>query len=56
MGLPGLEVRALTDPAVQDRLEALCCYEALDLFRKAGVRGTSRRLIAAVAALHEGED
>jgi predicted nucleic acid-binding protein len=44
------------DPAVQDRLEALCCYEALDLFRKAGVRGTSRRLIAAVAALHEGED
>ena len=41
---------------VQDRLEALCCFEALDLFRKAGSRGTSRALIAAAAALHEGED
>lgn len=41
---------------VQDRLEALCCFEALDLFRKASVRGTSPRLIAAVAAMHEGED
>ena len=43
-------------PAVQDRLEALCCFEALDLFRKAGARGTSRTLIAALAALHQGED
>jgi hypothetical protein len=41
--------------AVQERLEALCCFEALDLFRKAGARGTSARLIAAVAALHQGE-
>jgi hypothetical protein len=43
-------------PEVQDRLEALCCFEALDLFRKAAVRGTSGKLIAAIAALHEGEE
>ena len=48
-------LRDLPEP-VQDRLEALCCFEALDLFRKASVRGSSARLIAAVAALHEGED
>jgi len=41
---------------VQDRLEALCCFEALDLFRKSSARGSSMRLIAAVVALHEGED
>lgn len=45
--LPGL---------IQDRLEALCCFEALDLFRAAGAHKTSRRLIAAVAALHAGEE
>ncbi len=43
-------------PAVQDRLEALCCFEAGDLFGKAGVRGTSRNLIGAIAALHQEED
>ena len=50
--------RVLRDlPAdVQGRLEALCCFEALDLFRKASAQRTSARLIAAIAALHEGED
>jgi hypothetical protein len=43
-------------PQVQERLEALCCFEAQELFRKAGARESSRRLIAALAALHEGED
>jgi hypothetical protein len=43
-------------PAVQEKLEALCCFEALELFRKAGARGTSARLIAAVAARHQGEE
>ncbi|HEY4886649.1 MAG TPA: hypothetical protein VII08_23680 [Myxococcales bacterium] len=43
-------------PDAQERLEALCCFEAQELFRKAGARGTSARLIAAVAALHQGED
>ena len=42
--------------AVQGRLEALSCFEALDLFRKARAHRTSARLIAAIAALHEGED
>jgi hypothetical protein len=42
--------------AVQGRLEALCCFEALDLFGKAGARGTSARLIAAIAAQHQGEE
>jgi hypothetical protein len=43
-------------PPVQERLEALCCFEALELFRKAGARRTSARLIAAVAARHQGEE
>jgi len=50
--------RLLRDLAaeVQERLEALCCFEALELFRKAGAQGSSARLIAAAAALHQGED
>jgi len=40
----------------QDRLEALCCFEALELYRKAGAAGTSARLIAAIAALHQAEE
>jgi len=40
-------------PDAQERLEALCCFEALELFSRAGARGTSARLIAAVAALHQ---
>ena len=43
-------------PDAQERLEALCCFEALELFRRAGASGTSARLIAAVAALHQGDD
>jgi hypothetical protein len=43
-------------PDVQERLEALCCFEALELFRKTGAQGTSARLIAAAAALHQGEE
>jgi len=42
--------------AAQEKLEALCCFEALELFRKAGVRHTGARLVSGVAALHAGED
>jgi hypothetical protein len=42
--------------AVQERLEALCCYEALDLLRAASAHRSSRRLIAGLAAIHEGEE
>ncbi len=48
-------LRDLPD-AVQERLEALCCFEALDLLRAASVQKTSRRLLGALAALHEGEE
>lgn len=48
-------LRDLPAPA-QARLEALCCFEAMELFRAAGAQKTSRRLIGAVAALHEGEE
>jgi hypothetical protein len=48
-------LRDLPGP-VAARLEALCCFEALELFRKAGAHRTSARLIAAIAALHTGED
>ena len=47
-------LRDLPAPA-QERLEALCCFEALELFRKAGARRSGPRLLEAVAALHEGE-
>jgi hypothetical protein len=42
--------------AVQERLEALACFEALELFRVCGTRGSGPRLTAALAALHAGED
>jgi len=42
-------------PAAQEKLEALCCFEALELFRQAGARGTSARLIAGMAARHLGQ-
>jgi hypothetical protein len=48
-------LRDLPGPA-QARLEALCCFEALELFRAAGAQRTSTRLIGALAALHEGEE
>jgi hypothetical protein len=41
---------------IQSRLEALCCFEGLELLRESGCRATSARLIAAIAAVHEGED
>ena len=41
---------------VQERLEALCCFEATEIYRAAGARSTSARLIAAAAALHQGEE
>ena len=54
----GERCRLLRDlpAATQGRLEALCCFEALELFRKAAAHRTSARLISAIAALHEGED
>ena len=39
----------------QERLEALACFEALDLFGKARVAQSGAKLVAAVAALHPGE-
>jgi len=42
--------------SAQERLEALCCFEGLELLRKTGARHTGGRLIEAVAALHAGED
>ena len=47
--------RLLRDlPAVAaDRLEALCCFAAQDLFARVGAAGTGTRLIGALAALHE---
>jgi hypothetical protein len=39
----------------QERLEALCCFEALDLFGKSGAARSGARLVAGVAALHPGE-
>ena len=41
---------------IQSRLEALCCFEGLELLRATGCRATSARLIAAIAAAHEGGD
>jgi hypothetical protein len=42
--------------SAQERLEALCCFEGLELLRKTGARHTGGRLIEAMAALHAGED
>jgi len=42
--------------AAQERLEALACFEALELFQVCGARGSGPRLEAALMALHEGED
>ena len=49
--------RALRDlPAeVQERLEALCCFEALDLFETSHAARSGARLAGAVGALHPGE-
>jgi hypothetical protein len=49
--------RVLRDlPAeAQEKLEALCCFEARDLFRTAGAEKTGARIVAAIAELHPGE-
>ena len=48
------QLRDLPAPA-QERLEALCCFEALELFRGTGARNTGQRLIESIAAAHSGE-
>jgi hypothetical protein len=40
---------------VQEKLEALCCFEARDLYERAGAANTARQLVAAIAAVHERE-
>ena len=40
-------------PAAQEKLEALCCFAALDLFGAVGANGSGSRLVNALAALHE---
>jgi hypothetical protein len=42
-------------PAVQDKLEALCCFEARELYEKAAAPQTAKRLVGAIAAAHERE-
>ena len=39
--------------AAADKLEALCCFAAQDLYSRVGALGTGTRLIGALAALHE---
>jgi len=39
----------------QERLEALCCFEALELMNTARASGSGARLVAAIAALHPAE-
>jgi hypothetical protein len=42
-------------PEIQDKLEALCCFEARELYGRAGALHTGRQLIGAIAAAHERE-
>jgi hypothetical protein len=37
------------------RLEALCSFEARELYERAGAKGTTKRILAAIAAAHERE-
>jgi hypothetical protein len=39
----------------QERLEALCCFAALDLYGRAHAARTGARLVSAIAALHPAE-
>jgi hypothetical protein len=48
-------LRELPAPA-QDKLEALCNFAALDLFKAVGAFGTGSRLVKALAAIHEKDD
>jgi hypothetical protein len=40
---------------VQDKLEALCCFEARELYERASAQHTAKRLVSAIAAVHERE-
>ena len=42
--------------AALDRLEALCCFAALDLFKAVGAEKTNARLLEALRVLHEKDD
>ena len=39
--------------AASDKLEALCCFAAQDLFSRVGAAGSGTRLVGALLALHE---
>ena len=41
---------------VQDRLEALCSFEAAELYLRLGARGTGRRLAERVGLAHAGDE
>lgn len=43
-------------PAASERLEALCCFAALDLFKAVGAEWTNARLLEALRVLHEKDD
>ncbi|HUJ26208.1 MAG TPA: hypothetical protein VLW85_09330 [Myxococcales bacterium] len=49
------QLRDLPGPA-QEKLEALCCFEALDLFKRTGARNTGQRLVESIASAHAGDD
>jgi hypothetical protein len=40
---------------VQEKLEALCCFEARELYERARARGTAASIVGAIAAAHERE-
>jgi hypothetical protein len=40
---------------VQEKLEALACFEARELYERASVKNTARRILAAIAAAHQRE-
>jgi hypothetical protein len=42
-------------PEIQEKLEALCCFEARDLYERAGAQHTAKRLVSAMAAAHQQE-
>jgi hypothetical protein len=42
-------------PHGQDKLEALASFEARELYERAGVRGSTKRILSAIAAAHERE-
>jgi len=42
-------------PEAQEKLEALCSFEARELYEKASAQHTVKRVVAAIAAVHERE-